>query len=276
MKTKLNDIFYFYKLSVKDIFGFVKYMSKKFLRYHMVITFVVILVWCAKQYLDSNDFEKLTGVLISIIAAILFEGYRGYRKDVENKKIVAFCLNDLVNTLSREIFILNNLKGLMIRLVVDYKYNNILYGDKKIVNVKERDVRKILELLIRDITLFDKLKIYPEFRIVNGKEVYEKYLNDHYEIGLEFYESLKVSCANKIYWVAKETYNTVTTYENDPVLLEQLLTFKNLVKNFGDDELKPDIYRKGTFCATYGEVLKVLINMLLMIKLRDKYLDSIK
>ena len=162
----------------------------------------------------------------------------------------------------------------MIRLVIDYKYNNILYGDKKIVNTKERDIRKILELLIRDIAIFDKLNICPKFRIDNGKEVYERYLNDHYEIGLEFYEFLKVSCANKIYWVAKETYNTVTAYENDPVLIEQLLTFKNLVKKFGDDELKPDIYRKGTFCATYGEVLEVLVNMLLILNIRDKYIND--
>jgi len=276
MKKKLNDILCFYKLSIKDIFGYIKYMSRKFLRYHLVIVVIAILVWYSKQYLDVKDFERLTGVLISIVAAILFEGYRGYRKEIENKKIVIFCLNDLVNTISREIFVLNALKGLMIRMVVDYKYNNILYGDKKLVNVKERDVRKVLELLIRDITLFDKLNIYPEFRIVHGKEVYERCLNDHYEIGLEFYESLKVSCANKIYWVAKETYNTVTTYDNDPILVEKLLSFKNLIKNFGDDELKPDIYRKGTFCARYGEVLEVLVNMLLILNIRDKYIKDKK
>ena len=73
--------------------------------------------------------------------------------------------------------------------------------------------------------------------------------------------------------MAKETYNTVTTYDNDPILVEKLLSFKNLIKNFGDDELKPDIYRKGTFCARYGEVLEVLVNMLLILNIRDKYLN---
>ena len=111
MKTKLNDIFCFYEASVKDIFGYMKYMSKNFLKYHLMIAFVVVLVWYAKQYLDGNDLEKLTGVLISIIAAILFEGYRGYRKDVENKKIVLFCLNDLVNAIYREIIFINLLNG---------------------------------------------------------------------------------------------------------------------------------------------------------------------
>lgn len=275
MKKNFNDVFCFYKLSIKDIFGYLRYMSKKFFKYHLVIAAIVVLIWYSKQYLGDKDFERLIGILISIVAAILFEGYRAYKNNVTNERIVVLCLNDLVNTISREIIFLNILKGLMIRTVVDYKYNNILYGNKKLVNVNERDTKKILLLLIRDLTLFDKLEIYPVFQIINGKEVYEKHLNDQYEIGLEFYEALKISCANKIYWAIKETYDIIAIYENDSALLEKLLSFKNLVKNFADNERKPDIYRKGTFCATYGEVLEVLVNMLLIIDLRDKYIKNI-
>ena len=198
MKKNFNDVFCFYKLSIKDIFGYLRYMSKKFFKYHLVIAAIVVLIWYSKQYLGDKDFERLIGILISIVAAILFEGYRAYKNNVTNERIVVLCLNDLVNTISREIIFLNILKGLMIRTVVDYKYNNILYGNKKLVNVNERDTKKILLLLIRDLTLFDKLEIYPVFQIINGKEVYEKHLNDQYEIGLEFYEALKISCAKMI------------------------------------------------------------------------------
>ena len=76
LKTKLNVIFCFYKTSVKEIFGYMKYMTKKILKYHLVIAIVVIVVWYSQQYLGAKDFERLTGVLISIVDAILFEGYR--------------------------------------------------------------------------------------------------------------------------------------------------------------------------------------------------------
>ena len=85
---KLSLIYNFYRNSLNDIFGFVRYLIAKVIKFNLIIIITIILLLILYKILTINLFSSVLGVVISIIAAVMFEGYRSYRKFSENNKIV--------------------------------------------------------------------------------------------------------------------------------------------------------------------------------------------
>ena len=77
---KLSLIYNFYRNSLNDIFGFVRYLIANVIKFNLIIIITIILLLILYKILTINLFSSVLGVVISIIAAVMFEGYRSYRK----------------------------------------------------------------------------------------------------------------------------------------------------------------------------------------------------
>lgn len=97
MKKIVNRVVVFYKESISDIYGYLKYMIRKFIKYNLIVIVVTVISWCVCNTLSDNVSDNFLGVIISIIAATLFEGYRSYRKRKDNKVILRECYKDFYN-----------------------------------------------------------------------------------------------------------------------------------------------------------------------------------
>lgn len=177
------------KNSFVDICGYISYMCRRLIQFWLVFLILIIVCCLVYKFVPKDIANNFWGVIISIIAAVLFEGYRSYKKYKEDLMIMNFCLGDLRNSIEQFSCIVSWLPfNCDIRLVLNNKYGKILYHK---LPGATREYKKNLMLLKRDVILFDNLRIPPKFKVVNGKEKYYKVLNLEYEKGLCFYEYLK-------------------------------------------------------------------------------------
>lgn len=260
MNFKIKEILSFYKNSIKDLYGFGKYMTAKFIKFHLLFVFSLVIVCLLKGLLEKETFNIFTGVLISILAAILFEGHRSYIKHKEDRNVILFCLEDVKDALNRVVFRIDcSINTLDIKILVNKEYGKILYSSPgKLVNFNERDALKTIKVLIRDTVLFNNLKFEPKFYLIDNQEIYDKNLCLEYEAGLKYYSKLLELYADEVLPVIERSCSTLTVYCEDRAYLERLLSFRNNVRNFVEGSEILNLYRKGTFVASYGEIIFLL------------------
>ena len=73
---KLIFIYNFYRNSLNDIFGFIRYLIAKIIKFNLILIITIILFSISYKILTINLFSFVLGVVISIIAAV-------YLKDIE-------------------------------------------------------------------------------------------------------------------------------------------------------------------------------------------------
>lgn len=257
------------KNSFIDICGYISYMSKKLVRFWLVVLILIIACYLVYEVIPKDIANNFFGVIISIIAAVLFEGYRSYKKYKEDTIVMNFCLGDLKKSIERFSYSILLLPfHCDIRVVVNYAYGKIFFHTPP--EVKD-DYKKNLKLLIRDVTLFDNLEILPEFKVIDGKDVYLKESNIEYEMGLCFYEYLKKYFKENIDPAVDKVFNVIILYCYDVTLLKILLEYRGVVKRFVEDNDFPEIYRRGRLGATYYDVIYILKYTLYVLEKIEEY-----
>lgn len=121
------------------------------------------------------------------------------------------------------------------------------------------------------MTLFDNLEILPEFKVIDGKDVYLKESNIEYEMGLCFYEYLKKYFKENIDPAVDKVFNVIILYCYDVTLLKILLEYRGVVKRFVEDNDFPEIYRRGRLGATYYDVIYILKYTLYVLEKIEEY-----
>ena len=130
---KLIFIYNFYRNSLNDIFGFIRYLIAKIIKFNLILIITIILFSISYKILTINLFSFVLGVVISIIAAVIFEGYRSYRKFSGNNKIVLECYDEFKNAINKfTISLLFNSNVIHLSVISKVDCTNIKVNDNNI------------------------------------------------------------------------------------------------------------------------------------------------
>jgi len=99
MKEKIFSFIEFYKKSCLDVNGYIKYICNKIAKFQIFIVLAIVVCFVVRIVLkDDDQFNIFLGVIVSVVAACLFEGYRSYRKYIDSKEIMEHCCLDFFMT----------------------------------------------------------------------------------------------------------------------------------------------------------------------------------
>ena len=254
MKKQIEQFYEFYKHSLEDILSFIFYFISKIIKFNLILIIVVIMLLIARESFSENIFSSIIGVIISIVAAVIFEGYRSYKKFVENNKIVSECYNEFNVAVSFFInmFLINtNVIHLSVIAGVDFK-------DLE----KEKNEEK-LKYLLMILEKFDNLKIVPK---VNAKYNFE---NEEYEVGITVYQLYKDYLREYLNLPIERVLRVLVIYCEDSDIVKDFYELDNNIKDIIENEIWPNAFKVGQPCTTYFKIIKLTKNFI-------KILEKIK
>lgn len=258
LKEKIDFIYNFYKKSVIDIWKFFIYIIKKAFKFHLILLVLVAFCFIINVYFPSAA-PNFNGVLISILATIIFEGYRSYRKYVENKILEEVDFKILKQAfLTLAIYIINNEDIMEVRLT-----NN----DKQNPARQFGTCTEMLKTIKEDLTEYNKLNIEPKF--VNG--VYDKTRNKEYDCGIRLYDEIKRHYKKDVYDIVLHISDVMPIYSNNTSIVNDLKMLRNVIGRFISNDFLPDIYRNGMGYARYEDIIFLLDKTINFVNKIDSY-----
>lgn len=245
LKKEFDFIYNFYKKSVIDIRQFFIYIIKKAFKFHLILLILVAFYVIINIYFPSVA-PNFNGVLISILAAVVFEGYRSYRKYVKNKILEEVDFKILKQAfLTLAIYIINNEAIMEVRLTNNDNQNIV----RQIGTCTE-----MLKTIKEDLIEYNKLNIEPKF--VNG--VYDKIGNKEYDCGIRFYDEIKLHYKKDVYDIVLHISDVLPIYSNNTSIVNDLKMLRNYIVKFISNDFLPGIYRNGTVYARYEDIIFLL------------------
>ena len=245
LKKKFDFIYNFYKKSVIDIWRFFIYIIKKAFKFQLVLLVLVAFCVIINMYFPSVA-PNFNGVLISILAAFMFEGYRSYRKYVENKILEEVDFKILNHAfLILAINIINNEAIMEVRLTNNDKQNPARQFGTCI---------EMLKTIKEDLIEYNELNIEPKF--VNG--VYDKTRNKEYDCGIRLYDEIKCHYKKDVYDIVLHISDVLPIYSNNTSIVNDLKMLRNAIGRFIGNDFLPGIYRNGTASARYEDIIFLL------------------
>ena len=162
-----------------------------------------------------NLFSSVLGVVISIIAAVMFEGYRSYRKFSENNKIVLECYDELKSAINRfTISLLFDTNVIHLSVISKFDYTTVKINDNNIKNL-----RNLLVILEK----FDNLKILPNLN--------NKFSNEEYEVGIVVYQLYKTCLIKYLDLQIERILNVLLIYCDDCETIKDFYELHNSIKD---------------------------------------------
>lgn len=238
---KLSLIYNFYRNSLNDIFGFVRYLIAKVIKFNLIIIITIILLLILYKILTINLFSSVLGVVISIIAAVMFEGYRSYRKFSENNKIVLECYDELKSAINRfTISLLFDTNVIHLSVISKFDYTTVKINDNNIKNL-----RNLLVILEK----FDNLKILPNLN--------NKFANEEYEVGIVVYQLYKTCLIKYLDLQIERILNVLVIYCDDCETIKDFYELHNSIKKIVENDIWPEAFRKGQPGTTYFLIIKL-------------------
>lgn len=223
MKKIVSRVVAFYKESILDIYGYLKYMGRSLIRYNLVFIIVAAMSWWVCNTLSKDDFDKFLGVIISIIAATLFEGYRSYRKQIDNKVILQECYKDFYNIVYHfisKVFI----KPYLIYLGIDLHISQIHACGKENLIANLKYLLLILHNGVRNGKSIDK-------------DIFENlvYVHDDFRT---FAKNILIPGIDRILKI-------LLSHNNDSTVIKELYLLLNYIIEFVDYNFKKEDFVEG-------------------------------
>ena len=259
MKVKLLRFIDFYKKSFVDVSRYVNYISDRVVKYQIFIILTVVVCSIVRVFLtDDTQFSTFLGVIVSISAACLFEGYRCYRKDIDNKVIIECCCYDFYRVIDKlTFFYLCETKLIHMSVIVGTEFKNVIESENLIQQLKA------LNIILKK---FDDLKIVP-----NDRRYFD---NEEYEVGIDVYQSYKDVLKNKIHPRLEKILNTLIVYSDDTKLVSDFYVLYNLIEDVVMNDLWPEAFKKGQPCTSYFALIKLTGEIINMLEQMKKYLNN--
>jgi len=259
MKEKIFSFIEFYKKSCLDVNGYIKYICNKIAKFQIFIVLAIVVCFVVRIVLkDDDQFNIFLGVIVSVVAACLFEGYRSYRKYIDSKEIMEHCCLDFFMTFQKLSFF----------YLCDFKliHMSVIVGYEKVAIDIECNLIEQLECLKVLLKKYDDQHIRPKF---------DKYAdNENYEVGIDVYQSYKNVLKNKIHPRLDKILNTLIVYSDDTKLVSDFYVLYNSIEDVVMDDLWPEAFRKGQPCTTYFKLIALTDKIISMLEQTKKYLNS--
>lgn len=259
MKGKLLRFNDFYKKSFVDVSRYIKYIFDKIVKYQIFIILSVVVCSIVRVFLtDDTRFSTFLGVVVSISAACLFEGYRCYRKDIDNKVIIECCCYDFYMVMDKlTIFYFCETKLIHMSVIAGSQFKTVITAENLIQQLKA------LNIILKK---FNGLKIVPD-----DKRYFD---NEEYEVGIDVYQSYKDVLKNKIHPRLEKILNTLIVYSGDTKLVSDFYVLYNSVEDIVMNDLWPEAFRKGQPCTTYFTLIELTDKIINMLEQMKKYLND--
>lgn len=240
MRNIVNRVVTFYKESILDIYGYLKYMIQQFVKYNLIVIVVTVISWCVCNTLSDNASDNFLGVIISIIAATLFEGYRSYRKRKDNKVILRECYKDFYNIVYyfiSKVF----LKPYLIYLGIDLHISQIQIIGKENLMINIKYLLLILHNGVRNGKSIDK-------------DIFENlvYVHDDFRT---FAKDMLLPGIDRILKI-------LLSYNNDSDLIKELYCLVNQIMELVDYSFKKEDFLEGQVASVPVEQMIVIIQQI--------------
>lgn len=250
LRKKIDFIYNFYKKSIIDIRQFLIYIIKKALKFHLILLVLAAFCVIINIYFPSAA-PNFNGVLISILAAVIFEGYRSYRKYTENLIVFESCLNDI--------------KNLFEKFFNDFEIesNNSLIHLHLTAKVKDFPIAR--NSLIENLNI--SLNIISEVEKKNIKLNKEKNAdNDDFEDCIKVYSAFKTSANKILISDLDRIINIIVTYSVDSIFIKNMYILRENLLEIVNNDIWPDAFYDGqpaTVCFSY--IKNVISSMILIL-----------
>ena len=158
MRNIVNRVVAFYKESILDIYRYLKYMIRQLIKYNLIVIIVTVVCCLVYLFLSDTVVNYFFGVIISVIAAILFEGYRSYRRDYNNNIVLSTSITKLKSTYFNFLFLINSEDFMDVRHIIELKWERIFFKDNPAIIFKNKeDMKQVIKLIIRDLMIFNDI-----------------------------------------------------------------------------------------------------------------------
>ena len=260
----------YYKKYCSDLFGFAGYLLKKLCEHHLIIFVTIALYFISRYYIYSymgkDQFAYVDGVSMSILAATVFEGYRGYKKEKGENKIVKFCINKILNQLE---VVEKGLKSSLI--TIHFEYLPTLSKEpvlKETFNLPTREFFMYLRKCVNNRDNFNRTIPVP---IDFNKSYFEyDFDKEDYEDELRFYNLFKTlyskNMCDSLNWLT----DIIISRCDDVELIETFIQYRDNVNAISRDNRFPDELVALSMPIFYTSIISVIdATIILLDKVND-------
>lgn len=214
------------KNSFVDICGYISYMSKKLVRFWLVVLILIIACYLVSNFIPKDTANNFWGVIISIIAAVLFEGYRSYRKYIESTIVINSCFNDIKRLFEKFFY------------TFDVECRFSLVHLHMTAGIEEYPVanKSIIENLKISLSIISKL---DEMMISLNED------KENFDECIKTYSAFKNSAKKVLVLDFDSIVNTLSIYSADPVFVKNMYELRRNVLDVTNNDLWPDAFYDG-------------------------------
>lgn len=232
------------KNSFVDIYGYISYMSKKLVRFWLVVLILIIACYLVSKFIPKDTANNFWGVIISIIAAVLFEGYRSYRKYNESTIVINSCFSD-IKRLFEKFF---NTFDVECRFSLVHLHTTAGIEEYPVAN------KCIIENLKISLSIISKL---DEMMISLNED------KENFDECIKTYSAFKNSAKKVLVLDFDSIVNTLSIYSADPVFVKNMYELRRNVLDVTNNDLWPDAFYDGKPAnVNFIYIMKILEKMI--------------
>lgn len=232
------------KNSFSDIYGYINYMCKKLVRFWLVVLILIIVCYLVSKFIPKDTANNFWGVIISIIAAVLFEGYRSYRKYIESTIVINSCFSD-IKRLFEKFF---NTFDVECRFSLVHLHTTAGIEEYPVTN------KSIIENLKISLSIISKL---DEMMISLNKD------KENFDECIKTYSAFKNSAKKVLILDFDSIVNTLSIYSADPVFVKNMYELRRNVLDVTNNDIWPDAFYDGQPAnVNFIYIMKILEKMI--------------
>lgn len=245
MRNIVNRVVAFYKESILDIYKYLKYMIRQLIKYNLIVIIVTVICCLVYLFLSDTVVNYFFGVIISVIAAILFEGYRSYRRDYNNNIVLSTSITKLKYTYFNFLFLINSEDFMDVRHIIELKWGRIFLKDNPAIILKNNeDMKQVIKLIIRDLMIFNECQISDNKESLINDELYTRNLSKHV-----YNRTTKVLLHN-IYPVLNDTLSEIMMFSDNTKFIKILIEYRNTINMIKERSL-PENFHDTIYYVNY-------------------------
>lgn len=232
------------KNSFSDIYGYINYMCKKLVRFWLLVLTLIIVCYLVSKFIPKDTANNFWGVIISIIAAVLFEGYRSYRKYIESTIVINSCFSD-IKRLFEKFF---NTFDVECRFSLVHLHTTAGIEEYPVTN------KSIIENLKISLSIISKL---DEMMISLNKD------KENFDECIKTYSAFKNSAKKVLILDFDSIVNTLSIYSADPVFVKNMYELRRNVLDVTNNDIWPDAFYDGQPAnVNFIYIMKILEKMI--------------
>lgn len=244
------------KNSFVDICGYISYMCRRLIKFWLVFLILIIVCYLVYKFIPKDIANNFWGVIISIIAAVLFEGYRSYRKNLMEKRIIKSCIFDFFSDLKSFCFQYHILGTTFIDIAhySDYEKNPIT------------PYMTIIEKLEKTKEVFEKFDSLPQ---TDPNKINDKFFN----IGIEGYKYF-ITVMREVFLTLDKKLDIANIHSEDYILILRFHSIYNISSSIINNSKYPDCLKSKNVLLVFPPLVFYIQDLLDFCEYSKKYISE--